>query len=381
MAKIRLDYHHVKLGQPLPFNLVDAQGLIWLKRGYLLQSQKQLDRLIERGVLFDEVIDEQTLQQQAMNNVSVYSLVSRLAVDFESFFDKEIVDYRNALAIAERIHELCELDSDASLANIQLHRISRYSLRHSFHAAVMSEILLKRLDRPWDDRLYAVVGALTMNICMLDLQDTLYCQNTPLTLDQKRSIVTHPQMAIKALRDQGIDHPVWLDVVEHHHEMIDGTGYSKRLRENALSIESQAVSLADRYCALVSEREYRSGMLPATAAKDLLVRQSSTISHTLAGAFRQEIGSHPPGTLVSLANGEVAAVVKRLLNSEHPLVRSLRSPSGIRYDNPPKRNTGNPVYAIKEALPLDIMKDFDWATLWYPVQHDGNGGENTDSSN
>jgi HD-GYP domain-containing protein (c-di-GMP phosphodiesterase class II) len=380
MAKVRLGYQHVKLGQPLPFNLVDAHGLVWLKHGYLLQSQNQLDRLIERGVFFDEVIDEQAPRQQAMNSVSVYSLASGLAAEFESLFDKGTVDYRGAFGIAERIHELCELDSDASLANIQLHRIGRYSLRHSFHAAVMSEMLLKRLDRPLDDRLYAVVGALTMNICMLDLQDTLYRQNNPLTLDQKRALVTHPQMAIKTLRDQGIDHHIWLDVVEHHHEMIDGTGYSKRLKEGDLSIESQAVSLADRYCALVSEREYRSGMLPDTAAKDLLVRQSSTISHTLAGVFRLEIGDHPPGTLVSLANGEVAAVVKRLLNPAQPLVRSLRSPSGIRYENPPKRNTSNPVYAIKEALPVDTIKDFDWATLWFPVQPDGNVGESTDSS-
>jgi HD-GYP domain-containing protein (c-di-GMP phosphodiesterase class II) len=373
VAKVQLDYQHVKLGQPLPFNLFDAHGLVWLKNGYLLKSKSQLDRLIERGVFFDEIINDEPLQKEEQNTASVYSRASELAVEFEGMFDREVVDYKEALGIAERIQALCELDGDAALANIQLHRVGRYSLRHSFHAAVMTEMLLKGLERPREVRLYAVVGALTMNICMLELQDALFRQNNPLTPDQKRIIVMHPQMAVQALRGQGIDHSVWLDVVEHHHEMIDGTGYAKRLRENDLSVESQVLSVADRYCAMVSEREYRPGILPSLAAKDLLERQSATISRTLAAAFQRDIGSYPPGTLVALANGEVAAVVKRLLNSAHPLVRSIRSPSGIRYDEPPKRSAGSPIYAIKEAVRADTIKEFDWASLWFEVNLDGQG--------
>jgi HD-GYP domain-containing protein (c-di-GMP phosphodiesterase class II) len=353
--------------------------LIWLKHGYLLQSKSQLDRLIERGVFFEEIINDEPSHLATIKKISVFTLVSELAVEFEGLFDKEVVDYKEVLHISGRIQELCGLDGDASLANIQLHKAGRYSLRHSFHSAVMTEILLRGLERPQDVRLYAVAGALTMNISMLELQDTLYRQNDPLTLDQKRTIVTHPQMAVQALRQQGIDHPVWLDVVENHHEMIDGTGYAKRLRENDLSVESQAASLADRYCSMVTERKYRAGILPSVAAKTLLERQPSTISRALTAAFRRDIGSYPPGTLVLLANAEVAIVVKRLLDSKHPLVRSLRSPSGIRYDDPPKRTTGNPIYAIKEAVRADTIKEFDWSSLWFPVQLDAPGSEGADT--
>lgn len=371
MAKVRLDYQHVKLGQPLPFSLVDAHGHIWLRHGYVLQSQNQLDRLIERGVFFEEIINDETSHQHEKDTVSVYSQVGELAAEYSSLFGKEAVDYKAALHIAERIQVLGELDGDALLASIQHNRTDRYSLRHSFHAALMTELLLKRLERPLDVRRDAIAGALTMNISMLELQDSLYRQNIPLTLDQKRAIVTHPLMAVKALREQGIDHAVWLDVVENHHEMIDGSGYAKRLQLNDLSIESQVLSFADRYCAMISEREYRPGMLPNLAMKDLLERQSATISPTVATAFRQEIGCYPPGTVVLLANGEVAVVVKRLLNIGLPLVRSIQSPSGIRYAEPPKRSTNNPVYSIKEAMRADLVKNYDWASLWFPVRLDG----------
>lgn len=374
MAKVRLEHGRVTAGQALPFDLADEQGRIWLKYGYVIQSQGQLDRLIERGVFFEEIIDETHRQQQEKKHISVFLRVSELAEDYGCLFGSEAVNYTEALNIAELIQALCELDGDAVLANIQLYKGGRYSLRHSFHAAVMTEMLLKRMDRPQEARCYAIAGALTMNICMLELQDVLYQQNIPLSLDQKRSIVAHPVMAVEALRVQGIEHPVWLNVVEHHHEMIDGSGYPKRVSKSELSIESQAVSLADRYCAMVSEREYRPGVQPNLVAQNLLIRQASTIDPALATAFTKEVGNYPPGTLVALANGEVAVVVRRLLNLDQPMVRSLRSPRGIGYDDPPKRVTSGPVFAIKEVLGANALKDIDWAVLWLTAQSDDGQG-------
>jgi HD-GYP domain-containing protein (c-di-GMP phosphodiesterase class II) len=368
MAKVQLELHHVAVGQPLPFDLVDQNGFVLLKYGFLLQSQGQLNRLIERGVFFEEIFDESAPRQQAAQRVSIYRSVSELAAEFAALMSPSEFDVSRILDVARRIGVLTELDADAALANIQLYRGSAYSLRLSFHTAVFTTVLLRRLGCPPDVRLHATAGALTMNLGMLALQDVLYRQNAPLTLEQKREIVTHPRQGAARLRECGVGQPVWLEVVEHHHAMIDGTGYPGRLSKNELSIESQVVALADRYCALVSERDYRPGMLPSLAAKDLLGRQSSPLGPALAAAFGSEVGSYPPGTLVLLANGEAGVAVQRLQTAGQPLVRSLRSPNGIRYADPPKRLTSSPIFAIREALPAGTFKDVDWASLWPSVQ-------------
>ncbi|OGS90319.1 MAG: hypothetical protein A2Z95_02845 [Gallionellales bacterium GWA2_60_18] len=370
MAKVRLGYGHVTLGQPLPFELVDAHGRVLLKHGYIIRDEDQLGRLIERGVFFDRVVDEEKQQVQAVEKTSVFSCVCELADAFAGLLDKEKPDYGGVPAIAENIQMLCEKDSDAALACILLRKKGRYALRHSFHAAVLTELLLKRLQHPVEDRRYAVAGALTMNMCMLELQDALYHQNVPLTLEQKRAIVTHPLTAAAVLREQGIAHPVWLKVVELHHEMIDGSGYARKLLKNDLCIESETVSLADRFCAMVSEREYRRGLPPGAAVKDLLGRQAATITPELADAFRKEVGCYPPGSVVTLVNSEMGVVVKRLLNPMQPLVRSLRAASGVRYPDPPKRATSKQAFAIKEELDADAAKDFDLVLLWQQMAQD-----------
>lgn len=369
MTKVRLDHGHVTLDQALPFDLCNERGIVLLKNGYVIQSKTQLDRLIEQGTYFEDIRDEfSNKQQQSSEKVSIFLLIGELASDFVNLFDKQVPDYCGALDIAKRIQELCELDSDAALASIQLLKNGKYSLRHSFQTSLLTELLLRHLDHPVEARRYAIAGALTMNIGMLELQDALYSQKIELTLEQKRAMIGHTHTATEVLRKHGIDHPVWLKVVEHHHELIDGSGYPRKLQKSDLSIESQVVSLSDRYCAMISKRNYRAGLLPNVAANDLLNRQSSTIDPIIAVAFKKVVGSHPPGTVVCLANGEMGVVVNRLSNASQPLVRSLRSSSGIRFPDPPKRNTREQAYAIKEALNADAAKDFDWAILWSPLQ-------------
>ncbi|RTL54402.1 MAG: HD domain-containing protein, partial [Rhodocyclaceae bacterium] len=373
MARVRLGYGHVTVGRPLPFNIMDEGGRILLSHGYVIASQDQLDRLIEREVYFDRIEEDAPAASESIEKVSIYLRTAAIANDFHALFGNAEAhpDYRKIPAFAQRIQEICELDCDPAMACILLHKTDRYSLRHSFSSAILTEVLLKQLGVGTEDRRQAVAGALTMNVAMLALQDTLYHQNAPLEAEQKRNVVMHPAAAAAILRQQGIDHPIWLDVVEHHHEMIDGSGYAKRLKGESLSLPAQVVSLADRYCAMVSERGYRPASLPSVAAKELLTRQGATIETTLAAQFIREVGIYPPGTVVSLANGEVAVVVKRTLNPASPVARALRAPSGVRHATPPKRLTSKPAYAIKEVLGCELAKDFDLSMLWPPAQLEG----------
>ncbi|CAB1367840.1 HD-GYP domain-containing protein [Denitratisoma oestradiolicum] len=376
MGRVRLEPGRIRHGQALAFDLYDGQGRTLLRRGFVVQRPDQLDRLIERGAYFDAEFEETSSPSGKLELVSVHGLVADVIRDYEPVLGQpvESLSPADVLDIARRIQDACLLDADPALACVQLQRASRYSLRHSFHTAVLTEVLLARMGRDDASRLQAVAGALTMNVAMLGLQDALYHQNGALTPEQKRQIVTHPQAGARALAALGVDNPIWLDVVEHHHELPDGSGYAKRLKEESLSLESQVVSLADRYSAMVSERAYRAGSHPHIAAKELLSRQAATIAPGIAATFVQEVGLYPPGTVVLLANGEMAVVVRRTLNPSQPVARALRAPSGVRHPQPLKRLTSKPAYAIRDVLGPEKIRDFDLATLWPPTET-GDDGE------
>src|SRR5262249_19618402 len=58
--------------------------------------------------------------------------------------------------------------------------------------------------------------------------------------------------------------PEMLDVVLHHHELLDGTGYPNALRGNQISDIVRVTTIVDIYAALIEKRPYR---MPYTHAR------------------------------------------------------------------------------------------------------------------
>ena len=375
MARVRLGFGDVEIGKPLPFALQDATGRTLLNAGYVIFND-QLERLLEREVYF-EAFENESNSVSPIEHVSVCRLVLAVAEEYASILASPI-DSASLVridAVAKEIEKLCALDADAALAFILLHKSSRYSVRHAFAAAILTEVMMREWQRTADEVRLGVSAALCMNLCMLDLQDELYRQQAPLTLEQKQTIVQHPQLAARLLSELGCSDPALPEVVLDHHEMINGTGYARRKKAPDISLAAQAASLADRYCAVVSERAYRPATAPNVAARDLLSRQAATIDTSLSANFLKAIGIYPPGTVVSLANGETAVVVRRTLHPANPVVRSLRSPNAIRYPEPPKRLTSKGTFAISGVASQDYLNGVNLAALWPPVRDDDDDGD------
>ncbi|HMH98203.1 MAG TPA: HD domain-containing phosphohydrolase [Bradyrhizobium sp.] len=67
----------------------------------------------------------------------------------------------------------------------------------------------------------------------------------------------HPRLGYEALVAQGSFPPEMLDVVLHHHEFLDGSGYPNGLRGDQISDIVRLTTIVDIYTALVEKRAYR----------------------------------------------------------------------------------------------------------------------------
>ena len=76
---------------------------------------------------------------------------------------------------------------------------------------------------------------------------------------------THPALGHAMLAGQRGISPVILDVIRHHHEYLDGTGYPDRLRGRQISGYVRIVTICDIYAALIARRPYKAPMPPQQA--------------------------------------------------------------------------------------------------------------------
>jgi len=81
---------------------------------------------------------------------------------------------------------------------------------------------------------------------------------------------THPALGHAMLAGQRGISPVILEVVRHHHEYLDGTGYPDRLQGRQISDYVRIVTICDIYAALIDRRPYKAPMPPPQALAVLM---------------------------------------------------------------------------------------------------------------
>jgi putative two-component system response regulator len=60
-----------------------------------------------------------------------------------------------------------------------------------------------------------------------------------------------------------------LEVIRHHHEKLDGSGYPDGLKNEEISVAARIMAVVDIYDALITDRPYREGMPLEKAVKIL----------------------------------------------------------------------------------------------------------------
>lgn len=372
-------------GVALTYDLYAADGRLLLRAGAEIQSLEQIGRLVELGARSmmpaDAVPDPAQSPQRALSPTATAIAVRRqlepqlaelLRTDAPERFGARIA------ALAERIAALAFEAPDATLATLFLCRDAPLGVRQPLDAAIVSSLLVRELDRDAADVRRLVCVALTANIAFWPLQEAFYHQSTPLDDAQRARIRAHPAAGVRRLQALGVDDAGWLRAVFEHHELPDGTGYPRGLAGNAIGEAAIVYGLADRYCAMITERAYRPGALPSLALKQLFEQQGRTVPQQYAQLLVRQVGIYPPGSLVELENREVAVVVQRTRNAHQPIVRAVVGPWGAPHETPIKRFTRLDRYRIARALPTGQVALPSPELLWGEDATDAAGPTDAD---
>jgi len=357
------------LGEPLQHSVYDKSGILLLKAGFTINMQRHLDHLIENGLYVgnDELAPQprraarQPAESEAQNS---FEMLDMLKMQLKNIFGhyksgkSHQIFARQIAGISLNLQEACTHDTDAALANLHLDYETPYIVVHSLQAAMICELVGKKLGIQDDKRLSVINAALTQGIGLLDLQDTLDRQSAPLTVEQKDCINAHPIKGAALLENVGVDDATWLDAVRQHHERIDGSGYPNKLTGDSIKIPARLLAVADTYSAMVRERPYRKAMLSKEVMRGLLVEQGSKIDQRLIEMMIKVIGVFPPGAIVKLANEEVAVVKKRQENSTCPIVFAFVRPDGMPRLAPVQRDTGNAEFGVAGIVNFSSYKHY-----------------------
>ncbi|MBE9538209.1 MAG: HD-GYP domain-containing protein [Proteobacteria bacterium] len=198
---------------------------------------------------------------------------------------------------------------DACLWVSRLKMHDEYTYQHSLGAAIWSVSLGRQLGLPKRDLRSLAMGCLLMDVGKLRVKPELLRANRELNLEEAAQIASHVEYGLEIIMQSGITNPDVIDMVAHHHERFDGSGYPDGLKEDTIPTFARIAAIVDTYDAVTSKRDYAEAISPPDAIKLLYNSRDVDFQAELVEAFIQAVGIYPAGTLVELSSGEVAVVV------------------------------------------------------------------------
>ena len=159
------------------------------------------------------------------------------------------------------------------------------SYRHCLFVTGFAVAFAQHLGMRESDQRRLVRAALLHDVGKAFIPVSLLEKPGKLTEEETEIVRRHPQLGFEALADEGDFPPEMLDVVLHHHEYLDGTGYPHGLTASRISDIVRLTTIVDVYAALVEERSYR---LPFTRAKafSIMEEMGGRLDQQLVQAFR-----------------------------------------------------------------------------------------------
>jgi hypothetical protein len=256
--------------------------------------------------------------------------------------------------LASRLRELAAYDVDLALYYLNFsagEESDHYSAVHGMACAVIGELTGQWHGWAEDELGVLVHAALSMNVSMTRTQDALATQAGPPDEFQQKEIAEHADAGAAFLTACGVQDPLWIEVVRQHrvgcsNGEIDAMSAGPRL--------SELIRRIDVYTAKLSQRRSRTATTPALAARDACLGQSGH-PDSIGATLLRVLGLYPPGTWVTLANGETGIVIARGAKAHTPIVAALRRPDGGLLLQPCRRDTQLRAHAVMRGVTtLDV---------------------------
>ena len=299
------------------------------------ESEAQVDAELAIAAQDDSVRAQTPIAVELARAVKICAESKRAVI---SMFDEarmgKAVDTDRAKKLVEEISNSVSRNPGALISLARLKTADDYTYMHSVAVCALMVALAKQLKLDEAQTRSAGIAGLLHDLGKAMMPMDVLNKPGKLTDDEFAIIKKHPEAGHELLQGcTGVD-PIALDVVLHHHEKTDGSGYPKHLKAKEISVFAKMGAVCDVYDAITSNRPYKLGWDPAESLRKMAEWCSGHFDSRIFQAFVKSLGIYPVGSLVRLTSGRLGIVIDQapdsLLKPRIKVFFSTRSSARIK---------------------------------------------------
>ncbi len=155
------------------------------------------------------------------------------------------------------------------------------------------------------------VAGLFADIGMMKIPSRILHKQDPLTEKDIALIQQHPETSAQFVRTLfRQENFVTMDIVRHHHERCDGSGYPAHLVQSQLEPYTMLLSVLDSYTSMVSKRSFRPAKNPLETLWELNESACRTYEEKAIKCLNYRVAPYPSGSVAHFAEQRLVQVVE-----------------------------------------------------------------------
>jgi ribonuclease P protein subunit RPR2 len=158
---------------------------------------------------------------------------------------------------------------------------------HSARVQRLALELTRIVDGALADEPSVAFGYLLHDVGKIGIPDAILSKPGPLDLEERTIMQTHAPLGAEILAGVGLLAGHGIDVVRHHHERWDGSGYPDRLAGDSIPLPSRIFAVVDAVDAITTSRPYRRAQPWAVAMRELEAGAGTQFDPDVVVAFRE----------------------------------------------------------------------------------------------
>ncbi len=207
---------------------------------------------------------------------------------------------------------------------------SAYS--HSINVAALAVFLALRMRISKDQVREIAIGSLLHDIgytyVKTDMKDKKYEEYSE---KEKKEMQMHVIYGYTAIEKQNWISKLAKDIILHHHEYVDGTGYPMHIDGEKIRLGTKIVAICDTFDRLIYGN-LGEAMKVHEAMEYIASNAGIKFDSKVVEVFNRSIAAYPNGSTVLTSEGEVGVVVRQ--NKEmptRPILRMISNKQGEKY--------------------------------------------------
>lgn len=213
-----------------------------LKRDRDILANKSARLELANRLLEQEIEDHQQTEQALVSARKEISQISQMKEEL----------------IKDLFQAMCEMLSSRDM----------YTFEHGLRVASIARLIGEDMGLSDHDIEALELGCLLHDISKVAIPDDVLLKPGLFSAQDRQIMMMHPAMGAKIFSRQACD-PDIIDIIHHHHERLDGSGYPDHLQADQISHLIRIAMVADSYEAMIARRPYKKSMSRVEALKRL----------------------------------------------------------------------------------------------------------------